>query len=312
MEVEGERLDPSLALIGRRVGGKLHEMTPEAARAEMHHLLRVMPGAGGLMDRIETIQVPGPAGEVEARLYTPADLRPEPPGLVFFHGGGWVIGDLDTHDGLCRLIAGQTPCKVLSVNYRLAPEHKFPAAVDDAVAAFRFAAENARELGFAPSRLAVGGDSAGGNLAAVVAQQCRRDAQPPCGQLMIYPVIDAGQNTASYELFSSGFGLSREAMRWFFDHYLNDPSEGRDPRVSPGQAEDLSGLPPAVIAVAGFDVLRDEGVRYAEQLEQAGVETRLLCFPLIHSFARLGGLPACRPAIDATISELAGLFHRYA
>jgi acetyl esterase len=211
---------------------------------------------------------------------------------VYFHGGGWVVCDLDTHDNGCRFLARESGAAVLSVDYRLAPEHPFPAAVEDAFAAFRWAVENAADFGVDPAVIAVGGDSAGGNLAAVVSQLARDDEGPaPAFQLLIYPVTDLSTKRLSYELFREGFFLTEPHMDWYRDHYLPDLESARDPRASPLLADDLSNLAPAYIATAGFDVLRDEGEEYARRLREAGVPVALRRHRnLIHGMATRVGM----------------------
>jgi acetyl esterase len=272
------------------------------------------------MDRVDEHTLAGDDGKgITLRVYSPPTLLPDPPGLVYFHGGGWVLGNLKSHDTLCSILASQTPCRVIAVDYRLAPESPFPAAVDDALAAFRWVVENADTLGIDRRRIAVGGDSAGGNLAtAVCLEQARAGAEVPAGQLLIYPVTDTDLDTGSYGLFASGFGLSRATMGWFFEHYVGsngdgdgDGSRDADPRLAPLRADDLSGLPPAIVATAGFDVLRDEGRAYADRLEEAGVEVVRRHYPgLIHGFANICLVEPCRQALDELINDLAYLFHR--
>lgn len=313
--VDGQTLDPALAALCRFANrrARLHLFDPPKARLRLAGLSSLLPKAEALMDRVEERRIPGPGGELGLRIYTPPDLRREPPSLVYFHGGGWVLGDLDSCDAFCRLIASQVPCKVISVDYRLAPEHPFPAAVDDAMAAFRWTVENARELKIDPRRIAVGGDSAGGNLAAIVASQSAassENAPGPCAQFLIYPVTSARRDTASYGLFAEGFVLERALMDYFFEHYL-DGVDPEDARISPLEGTDFGGLPPTVIATAGFDVLRDEGEAYAEEVRGAGVTVVHRRYPsLMHSFAAMSGLRGPRQAIDAVISDLATLFHR--
>jgi len=241
---------------------------------------------------VEDRRIPGPGGEIGVRLYQPFAGGVQRPLLVYYHGGGWVVGDLDTHDGACRFLALQAGVNVLSVDYRLAPEHRFPAAVDDAVAAFRWAVLHAPELASDPARVAVGGDSAGGNLAAVVSQLTARDGGPrPAFQLLIYPVADLSTKHESYRLFREGFFLTEKQMDWYRGHYLSDESAARDPRASPLLAEPLKNLPPAYVATSGFDPLRDEGERYARKLEAAGVPVTLRRHGgLIHGFANATGV----------------------
>jgi acetyl esterase len=254
------------------------------------------------MTRVEALEIPRPAGTLPARLYVPpAAPGAEAPLLVYYHGGGWVIGDLDTHDGPCRFLASHSGVAVLSVDYRLAPEHPFPAAAEDAIAAYSWAAVNAARLGFDPNRIAVGGDSAGGNLAAAVCLMAREQtAPPPALQLLIYPVTDAsGAEMPSRQMFDEGFLLTRRDMDFFENHYLPPGSDRDDPRVSVLKAEDLSGLPPAYVATAGFDPLRDEGEAYALRMRDAGVRVTLRRHPgLVHTFANLTAIcPSARWAM---------------
>ena len=241
---------------------------------------------------VREVEVAGAEGPLKARLYTPAGAPDAGPLLVFYHGGGWVIGSLDTHDNLCRFIAANGQLRVLSVDYRLAPEAPFPAAVDDALAGFRWAVKHAADLGANPDAIAVGGDSAGGNLAAVTSYLAskRRGAQPVF-QLLFYPGTDASVRRPSRELFAEGFFLTSEEMDWFMGHYAPDDASRTDPKLSPLLASNLSGLPPAYIATAGFDPLRDEGEEYARKLSAAGVPVVLRRHPdLIHGFANFIGL----------------------
>jgi len=241
------------------------------------------------MARLEMLEIPGAAGPIPARHYVPAGLPADAPAplLVYFHGGGWVIGDLDTHDGLCRFLAATAGVAVLSVDYRLAPEHRFPAAVEDCWAAYAWTAANAASLGADPARIAVGGDSAGGNLATVISLLAREGGgAAPALQLLIYPVTDAVGGQRSRELFAKGFLLTRGDMDFFERHYLPPGTDPADPRVSPLRAPDLRNLAPAYLTTAGFDPLRDEGEAYAERLRQAGVRVAFRRHPgLIHSFA---------------------------
>jgi acetyl esterase len=241
------------------------------------------------MVRVEGVEIPGQAGRIPARLYVPGGLPAgaAAPLLVYFHGGGWVIGDLDTHDGVCRFLAAAAGTAVLAVDYRLAPEHPFPAAVEDAWAGFAWALTNAAELGIDPARIAVGGDSAGGNLAAVVSLLARAGGGPmPAMQLLIYPPTDSAGDLPSRQLFSEGFLLTKGDMDAFERAYLPPGTDATDPRVSILLAPDLRGLPPAYVATAGFDPLRDEGEAYALRMREAGVQVALRRHPgLIHSFA---------------------------
>jgi acetyl esterase len=234
------------------------------------------------------------AGPIPLRVYRPAGVAAGTalPALVFFHGGGWVIGDLDTHDVLCRQLTAEAGIVVVAVDYRLAPEAKFPAAADDAWAATTWVAANAPRLGVDASRLAVGGDSAGGNLAAVVALMARDAGAPQIRlQTLLYPVVDVGTETRSYADFGDGYLLTRDGMRWFFDQYLASKDQAADWRVSPLRAKSLAGAAPALVVTAGFDPLRDEGEAYAEKLRQAGVRVDYICYGgMIHGFMPMGRL----------------------
>jgi acetyl esterase len=229
------------------------------------------------------------------------------PALVYYHGGGWVVGDLDTHDALCRHLANGAGCAVLAVDYRLAPEHKFPAAVEDAWAALEWAAENAAALGIDRERLAVGGDSAGGNLAAIVSLMARNRGGPHlCYQLLLYPALDFGMHFDSYRRFAEGYLLTRATMAWFTDHYLARPAEIDDWRASPLRARDMTGLPPALIVTAGYDPLRDEGAAYARRLVESGVS---ICHRhysgQLHGFLTMGKVVrAAGPALDEAAAAL--------
>jgi acetyl esterase len=231
------------------------------------------------------------ADAIPARLYTPIGLAVGSPLLVFFHGGGWVVGSLDSHDSTCRFLAENAGARVLSVDYRLAPEHPFPAAVDDALAAFDHAVAHAEELGADPGLVAVGGDSAGGNLAAAVCHQRARSGGPvPVFALLFYPAVDPSTRRASRERYGEGLFLTDADMTWFENHYLPDPADRADPRVAVLRAEDLSGFPPTYLATAGFDPLRDEGEAFAARLREFGVAVALRRQPdLIHGFVTFLG-----------------------
>jgi acetyl esterase len=294
VEVDGQRLATDTHVLLRMaelVGAESFTgMTVEGARALTRQEAAVAAARPPIpLARVEELEVAGAAGPLPARLYVPfGPPAAEPsPLLVYYHGGGWVIGDLDTHDDLCRFLACRTGIRVLSVDYRLAPEHPFPAPVEDAHAAFHWAAANAAELGVDAGRIAVGGDSAGGNLAAVVSMLARDAGGPrPALQLLIYPVTDAHARTRSRELFAEGYLLTQGDMDFFEDHYLPNESARDDPRVSVLRAPDPSGLPPAYVVTAGFDPLRDEGEEYALRMRAAGVPVALRRHPgLVHSFA---------------------------
>jgi acetyl esterase len=245
---------------------------------------------------VRNISAEGPAGPIPLRVYRPAGVPSGTalPVLVYYHGGGWVIGDLDTHDVQCRQITAEAGITVVAVDYRLAPEHKFPAAVDDAWAATRWVIGHAGELGVDAGRLAVAGDSAGGNLAAVVALMARDAGGPAIAlQVLIYPVTDVGAESKSYNDFAEGYMLTRDGMRWFTNHYLKSPAEATDWRVSPLRAASLAKLPPALVITAGFDPLRDEGAAYARRLTEAGVQVDYVNYGgMIHGFMPMGRLIA--------------------
>jgi acetyl esterase len=301
VRVDGLELEPSVQLALRLLELSGHRdlstMTPTEARAELSRSAAAFAGSPTPVARVDEVGIPGPNGTLPARLYVPS--RGERGLLVYYHGGGWVAGDLDTHDTCCRFLADTAHVSLLSVDYRRAPEHRFPAAVDDALAAFRWAAQEAGALGADLWRMAVGGDSAGGNLAAVVAQLATRDGgAKPAAQLLIYPVTDLSKKHRSYTVFRQGFFLTEAEMDWYRGHYLPSDAAALDPRASPLLAPDVSGLPPAMVLTAGFDVLRDEGEAYAHRLEAAGVPVRLRRqSSLIHGFCNATGVS--RPAATA-------------
>jgi acetyl esterase len=316
--IDGNTLDITLQLIlavqnRTRTGGVSAGGDLESARALMrssHALL-----ATHVTVPSSDLTIPGPDNPLRARHY-----RPPVPGtaplLVFFHGGGFVLGDIESHDGLCRMICRDAAIHVLSVEYRLAPEHRAPAAVDDCIAAYRWALGNAAELGTDPYRIGVGGDSAGGNLAALVTLRSRDEGIPqPAVQVLIYPILDFSAKTRSRTLFADGFFVSPQDSDWFQDSYLDGTGiAANDPRVSPLRAADLSGLAPALVLTAGFDRLRDEGNDYAAALRSAGVTVDHRQFDaLTHGFASIapfGGGSA--EAMVATVSAIRAHFSRTA
>lgn len=264
-----------------------HAQSPRDARKAMDAMLQVL-GTGEAVHKVENRGIPGPGGDIPIRIYTPSVA---PNGiLVFYHGGGWVVGDLESHDYVCRALTNAAGCTVVAVDYRLAPEHKFPAGPEDCYAAANWVAHNAASLGSDDGHVAVGGDSAGGNLAAVVALMGRDRGGPKIRhQMMIYPAIDAAMDTASQKEFTQdGYVLSRLDMEWFWGHYLAKPGDGDNPYASPNRARDLRGLPPAHIITAEFDPLRDEGEAYAELLKKAGNRVKLKRYAgVIHGFVSL-------------------------
>lgn len=260
------------------------------------------------VDAVEDRTIPGPAGELPVRIYSPETPAPRPL-IVYFHGGGFVICSIDTHDGTCRRLANATGATVVSVEYRLAPEHPFPAPADDCYAAAVWAHEHAAELGGDAARLVVAGDSAGGNLAAVTALRARDEGAPPITcQILVYPVIDAACNSPSFATNGEGLFLEASTMRWFWQQYLGTGGDGRHQYASPCRARDLSGLPPAVIVTAEYDPLRDEGEAYAERLRAWGVETTAHRYEgMIHGF---WSMPMLFPEADEAMTAIASDLRR--
>jgi acetyl esterase len=281
-------------------------------RASLEFETRAL-GAPGRVGRVEDRAIPGPAGEIRLRVTAPAGAGPFP-ALIYFHGGGWVAGNLDTHDALCRAITNAAGIAVVSVDYRLAPEHPYPAAVEDAYAATAWVVEHGPTIGVDPGRVGVGGDSAGGNLAAVVALRARdagRGGPRLACQLLIYPITNDDLESASYREFARGYMLTGEAMAWYWDQYVPDHAARRQPWVSPLRAEDLGGLPPALVITAGYDVLRDEAEAYAARLAGAGTVARLSRYEgMIHGFLRRAAIfDQARTALDeigATLRSMLG------
>jgi acetyl esterase len=270
----------------------IHTLSPEEARKvyrERRYFTQPEPPE---VAQVRALAAAGPAGPIPLRLYRPlgSTMDQKLPVLVYYHGGGWVIGDLETHDTLCRQLANGSGCAVLAVDYRLGPEHRFPAAVDDAIAAAHWVRANAEALHLDASRRAVGGDSAGGNLAAAVAIAARDARDLPLSfQLLIYPATDMRCVAPSHESNGQGYLLTKDTITYFHDHYIDDPRHDLDWRASPLLHEDLSLLPPAFVLTAGFDPLRDEGMQYAQKLTEAGTPSTLVCFERqIHGFILMG------------------------
>lgn len=285
----------------------LHTCTPEQARQSFD--FSPLAGAPEAVAQIEEVTIPGPAGGIRVRIYTPHGEGPFP-ALVYCHGGGWVVGDLDTVDVPCRRLATRASCVVVSVDYRLAPEHRFPAAAEDAYAAFQWLVSHARALQVDATRIAVGGDSAGGNLAAVVALMARDRAAPqPCFQVLLYPVTDGALDTPSYRENAEGYLLTRDSMVWFWNHYVGD-ADRTHPYASPLRAEHHRGLPPAFVVTAEFDPLRDEGEAYARRLAEAGTPVECKRYDgTIHGFCWMPGvLDKGRQALDDTAAALTAAF----
>lgn len=289
-------LDPQaralLDLMTERGVPPIHTLSPNEGR-RMYRDRRgftqpVPPPIGSVRD----LAAPGPHGPIPLRLYRPAGVADAEalPLLVYFHGGGWVIGDLDTHDVACRTLAAGAGIAVLAIDYRLAPEHRFPAAVDDCIAALRFARAEAAALGADAARIAVGGDSAGGNLAAVACLALRDAGEPlPAFQLLIYPATDMRAVAPSHTANGQGYMLTADSIAYYRGHYMPDAAEWADWRASPLLAADHAHLPPALVLTAGFDPLRDEGRQYADALSGAGVACQYICFERqIHGFVTMG------------------------
>jgi acetyl esterase len=294
--IDGNTLDTTLQLMlaGQRAVGIEGLVTSDEVAVSRDNLesLSVSFKQDIPVAAVTNLSIPGPAGVIRARHYRPVNGDGAPL-LVFYHGGGQVIGSIETHDDLCRQICRDGELHVLSVDYRLAPEHTAPAASDDAFAAFQWALDNAAELRADPDRVAVGGDSAGGNLAAVVSLRARTEAaRLPAVQLLFYPVVNYRDETRSQTLFADGFFLTKRDINWFRDKYLDGADvDAADPRVSPLLADDFTGLPPALVLTAGFDPLRDEGRQYADAMRAAGVAVDYREFgSLVHGFANLAAL----------------------
>lgn len=312
---DDQTLDPEVQMLLRLMEldprPSLEQLTPAESREEIRRTAASVAGLPLSLAEIREVTVQGAAGPLRARLFVPAERAGDTtsPLLIFFHGGGWVRGDIDTHDAPCRLLARSAGVRVLSVGYRLAPEHRYPAAADDACAVLADVHANAAAYGAEPGRIAVGGDSAGGNIAAVCAQRAARDGgAAPAFQLLIYPVTDnSSQDTASYRLFQDGFHLTSADMTWYRAHYFGsgEATLAREPAASPLLADDVSGLAPAHVVTAGFDPLRDEGEAYAQRLRDASVQVTVRRHPgLIHGF--INAIGAGRASRDA-VAEMGGV-----
>jgi acetyl esterase len=270
---------PKLSTLPPKVGRQAVDKMSEDSEAEPPEVGDVADGAFA-----------GPGGEIRFRRYRPLGAAAGPlPTLIYYHGGGFVIGNIETHDSTCRRLANKSRCQVISSDYRLAPEHPFPASTDDGVAAFRHIRDNAASFEVDPARIAVGGDSAGGNIAAVVCQACRdKGEKTPAFQMLIYPATDSSRESASRKQFADGYFLTKELMDWFWKAYVPAGVDLADLRLSPLLAKDLAGLPPAFVLTAGYDPLRDEGRAYANRLIDAGIKTTYVNYPgTIHGFFSL-------------------------
>ena len=304
----GRTLDPCLQFLAAQGRGRppLSSLTVEEARraAEAAFSLTSGPVEPGV--RIEALSVQGPGGDIPCRAYRPDHQDPAAPLLVYAHMGGGVIGGLDTAETFCGLLAKIARCAVLSVDYRLAPEHRFPAGLEDVLAAYRWARENAGRFGAPVAQAAIGGDSMGGNFAAVICQTLRRAGEPqPALQLLVYPAVEAACESGSMTTYANAFPLSRALMDWFLGQYIGPGDSPADTRLSPIREPDLRGLAPAVIVTAGFDPLVDQGEAYARRLREAGVPVVYRCYDsLAHGFTAFTG---AIPAADTACREIAGL-----
>jgi acetyl esterase len=291
-------------------GPQMYELEPAQAREVFAALMQLAGPKDVPIGKVANLTCPGPGGDIPLRIYTPVAAGHEAlPALVYFHGGGYVIGNIETHDGLCRMFANEAGLCVISVDYRLAPEHKFPAAVEDAYAAVAWIEANASDIGIDANRLAVGGDSAGGGLAAAVAQLALKNGGPTIDyQMLLFPVARIGSDTKSMRDCAQGYFLERATLDWFYAQYLGADADKSDPRMSPLAAKDVAGLPPAYIMVAGFDPLHDEGVEYAEKLKAAGVSVTVAEYPdLVHDFIYLQAvLPQAPEAVKGAAAALKG------
>jgi acetyl esterase len=302
--------------VGRRANGPPFEAgTPEQARRAYLDGLPDMQGDREPVGSVTQRTIAGPGGPLTLRIYRGQGAPDaDAPALLYLHGGGWVIGNLDSHDEICRWFANIAACLVVSPDYRLAPDHKFPAAVGDCRAVLSFIQDHAADLGVSVKRIAVAGDSAGGNLAAVLSLLARDDDHPLTAQLLLYPNTDAAQTADSYRRFAEGFGLTATTMAWFRDHYIRKADDIGDWRVSPLKAANLAGAAPAFIAIAGHDILADEGEAYAGRLQDAGVPVVLRRWPgQIHGFVSMGRHgPASRQAVEAAVAAWRGFDRAFA
>jgi len=288
----GRTMDPKAQIVGEFVKSirkpGVFPPLPEL-RQQLRTMVTLMDEPAPPLARIEDVRIPGPAGPIPARLYAPRAGGAPLPCVAYFHGGGWVQGDLETHHGLCARLAQHADALVVGVDYRLAPEHKFPAAVEDCLAAYQWLRKHARELGGDPARVAVAGDSAGGNLSAVVSQ-LTAPSSPTC-QALIYPAVDFSYETESHRDMEHGHIIPRDRVLWYTEQYLRDEQDKADLRASPLRAPRLAGQPPTFIVTAGFDPLRDEGEAYARALRDAGVRVDYVCYGgMVHGFAPMGRL----------------------
>lgn len=304
----GRTLDPRIQFLAAqaRNAPPLQLLTPADARAASRAGLEMVAGEPEPGVRVEAVSIPGPGGEIPARAYRPETQDPGAPLLVYAHMGGGVIGDLDTCHAFCAILAKCARTAVLSVDYRLAPEHRFPAGLDDVLAAYRWGRDNAERFGAAAGAAAIGGDSMGGGFAAAVCQALKAAGEPqPALQLLIYPWVDLACESASMTIYGDAYPLNRPLLDWFAAHYLGPEDNPADPRVSPLSAKAFTGLAPAVVVTAGFDPLVDQGEAYARKLKAEGVPVVYRCYDsLSHGFTAFGGAVPCA---DVACREVAGL-----
>jgi acetyl esterase len=298
------QIDPQvaayLATLAASGAPPLTELSPQRVRENFAASIDPLFGPLDPVASIEDVQT---GRGLKLRLYRPRHTPDPSPAFVYLHGGGWVVGSIETHDGITRALAARSGCVVVAVEYSLAPEHPFPRGLEDALEATRWVADNAESLALDPARLAVGGDSSGANLAAVVTQQARGSGLELAAQVLIYPVTDHNFETGSYTELATGLGLTRDAMRWYWDHYLGEV-DGAIPEASPLRAADLGDLPAALVVTAGYDPLRDEGRAYARRLAEAGVPVEAIEYEgMIHGFLRM---PAIIDRADEALTQIAG------
>ncbi len=304
----GRTLDPRFQFFAHAAKKlpPMSSLTPAEAVAGSARGLAAVQGPLEPGVRTESLSVEGPNGPIPCRAYRPEAQDIHAPLIVYAHMGGGVIGDLETCHAFCSILARIVRTAVISVDYRLAPDHKFPAGLEDVLAAYRWARDNTARFGASAAPPAIGGDSMGGNFSAIVAQEMKRKGEPqPSAQILIYPAVDVASETPSMTTFGDAYPLTRETMEWFMGHYMGADADPADPRLSPDRTEDLSGLAPAVIATAGFDPLTDQGEAYAKRLQAAGVPVRYRRYDsLAHAFTAFTG---AIPAADAACREIATL-----
>ena len=304
----GRTLDPRLQFLANMARGQppMWTLAPTDARAGSAGAIAAVAGKPEPGVRTEDLSIDGGGGPIPLRAYRPADQDADAPLIVFAHMGGGVIGDLDMCGVFCGILAAIARTAVISVDYRLAPEHRYPAGLDDVLAAYRWARDNTARFGAAPDQAAIAGDSMGGNFAAVLCQEMKRLGEPqPALQLLIYPAVDVASETQSMTTYGDAYPLNRATMEWFMGHYMGPDADPGDPRLSPIKAPDLSGLAPAVVVTAGFDPLGDQGEAYAKHLKDAGVPVSYRCYDsLAHAFVAFTGAVPCA---DVACREIAGL-----